>query len=164
MNSKTLSQSKTNTADKKSAIHFNIDTFKYKTAIETRFADFDMMGHVNNAVYFTYLEIARTKYWKQAIGWDWEKTGVVIAQAELDYILPVFLKDQISIYVRTSRIGRSSFDLEYLIVKQQGNTEQVCASGKSVCVAFDYQQQQATAVPADERLKMETFEQLSPAD
>ncbi|WP_449435995.1 hotdog domain-containing protein [Pedobacter steynii] len=36
-----------------------------------------------------------------------EKTGVVIAHASLEYIVPIFLEDKISIYVRTSRIGKA---------------------------------------------------------
>lgn len=157
---KTLWRNKKNSTDKKSDTVNNVDSFKYKTTIETRFADFDMMGHVNNAVYFTYMEIARTKYWKQAINWDWENTGVVIARASLDYIHPVYLKDKISMYVRSSRIGSTSFDLEYLLVKHVNNKEEICARGKSVCVAFDYAAKKPTPIPEKEKAKMIAFEQL----
>ncbi|WP_316788655.1 thioesterase family protein [Pedobacter frigoris] len=157
---KTFWRNKTKEADKKTEDINQLDSFKYKTTIETRFADFDMMGHVNNAVYFTYMEIARTKYWKQAIGWDWKKTGVVIANASLDYIAPIFIEDKISIYVRTSRIGKSSFDLEYLLVKTKNNEEIVCSKGKTTCVAFDYQMKTSAPIPNDERNKMLAFEQL----
>jgi len=157
---KTLWRNKEKVTDKKSDLVSNLDSFKYKTIIETRFADFDMMGHVNNAIYFTYMEIARTKYWKQAISWDWEQTGVVIAQASLDYITPIYLKDKISIYVRTSRIGGTSFDLEYLLVKHINDKEITCAKGKSVCVAFDYSTKTPTPIPEKEKTKMIEFEQL----
>ncbi|SDL37183.1 acyl-CoA thioesterase [Pedobacter antarcticus] len=146
--------------DIKSETDSNLDKFKYKTTIETRFVDFDMMGHVNNAMYFTYMEIARTKYWKQAISWDWEKTGVVIASAGINYKLPVFLKDTISMYVRTSRIGNTSFDLEYVIVKHINGEEKICTRGKTTCVAFDYKTKTAVEIPAHERNKMIEFEQL----
>lgn len=157
---KTLWRNKEKNTDKKSVIVNNFDSFKYKTTLETRFADFDMMGHVNNAVYFTYMEIARTKYWKQAISWDWEKTGVVIAKASMEYIIPVYLQDKITMYVRTSRIGNSSFDLEYLLVKHVNGKEEVCTKGKSVCVSFDYATKKAAPIPETERNKMITFEQL----
>lgn len=160
INLKTLWQSKTNLTDKTTDYINDIDSFKYKTVIETRFADFDMMGHVNNSVYFTYLEIARVKYWKHAIQWDWNKTGVVIGQAALRYIQPIFPGDQIHMYVRTSRIGRSSFDLEYLIVKKVDGQELVCSKGMTVCVAYDNQSKCATPIPERERNKMILFEQL----
>lgn len=157
---KTFWRNKSKKQDKKTEHVDQLDSFKYKTAIETRFADFDMMGHVNNAVYFTYMEIARSKYWMQAIGWDWKKTGVVIAKASLEYIKPIFIDDKISMYVRTSRIGKSSFDLEYLLVKVKNGEEIVCSKGKTVCVAFDYQTKQAAPIPINERSKMMVFEQL----
>jgi acyl-CoA thioester hydrolase len=158
---KTFWRKKEKQTDKKADIINQFDSFKYKTTIETRFADFDMMGHANNSVYFTYLEIARTKYWHHAISWDWKKTGVVIAKASLDYIAPVVLEDKLVIYVRTSRIGRTSFDLEYLIVKIDAGKEVICSKGTTVCVAFDYSAKVATNIPAQEREKMIAFEQLT---
>ncbi|WP_316819045.1 thioesterase family protein [Pedobacter nyackensis] len=157
---KTFWRNRNKKTDKKTDIINTLDSFKYKTTIETRFADFDMMGHVNNAVYFTYMEIARTKYWNQAIQWDWKKTGVVIAKASIDYILPVFIEDKISIYVRTSRIGNSSFDLEYLLVKLVHGKEQICNKGKTTCVAFNYASKSSFPIPEDEKSRMISFEQL----
>lgn len=146
--------------DKKSESISNTDSFKYKTIVEMRFADLDMMGHVNNAIYFTYMEVGRTKYWKHAIGWDWAKTGVVIGSASIDYIAPLLLGDKISMYIKTSRIGTTSFDLEYLIVKEKNGKEIICSKGKTVCVAFDYQSQKPIAIPSKEKEKMVSFEQL----
>jgi len=158
---KTIWRKKSNQQDKKSELIQQADSFKYKTSIEPRFSDFDMMGHVNNAVYFTYMEIARAKYWKQAINWDWKKTGVVIAKASLEYILPIQLEDKISMYVRTTRVGKSSFNLEYLLVKHSNNHEVVCSRGSTVCVAYDYSTKKASPIPEEERSKMRIFEQLS---
>ncbi|MES2419395.1 MAG: thioesterase family protein [Bacteroidota bacterium] len=157
---KTFWRKKEKQTDKKSVIISHIDSFKYKTVIEMRFADLDMMGHVNNAVYFTYLEIGRTKYWKHAINWNWHKTGVIIGQASIDYITPILLEDNVSMYVRTSRIGNTSFDLEYLIVKTVNGKEITCSKGKTVCVAFDYDSKKPVPIPETERNKMITFEQL----
>ncbi len=90
-----------------------------------------------------------------------EETGVVIAKASLDYIVPILIDDKISMYVRTSRIGNTSFDLEYLLVKMVNNDEVVCSRGKTVCVAFDYQSKSSASIPLNERNKMMVFEQLS---
>lgn len=158
---KTLWHNKEKQTDKKTEKLNELDLFKYKTTLETRFSDFDMIGHVNNAVYFTYLEIARAKYWKQAVKWDWKKTGVVIARANIDYVNPIFPEDKISIYVRTSRIGKTSFDLEYIIVKTNNNMEVICSKGTTVCVAFDHHTKTTAAIPENERNKMMVFEQLN---
>ncbi|KQC01125.1 thioesterase family protein [Pedobacter sp. Hv1] len=158
---KTFWRKKEKQQDKKSVSVGHIDSFKYKTTIEMRFADLDMMGHVNNAVYFTYMEIGRTKYWKHAINWDWKTTGVVIGQASIDYITPIFLEDKVSMYVRTSRIGNTSFDLEYMIIKEVDGKEVTCSKGKTVCVAYDYGTKRPAAIPEKERNKMLVFEQLA---
>lgn len=137
-----------------------IDTFNYKTKVHTRFADYDMFGHINNAVYFTYLEIARSKYWQEVIDWDWSSTAIVIARAELDYILPILLNEEIDIYVKTSRIGSTSFDLEYVIVKTDGKEEVICSTGKTVCIAVDLKAKKPTPIPEDSLQKMKNFEKL----
>lgn len=158
---KTFWQNKSKSKDKLTEIKAFSDKFNYKTNIHLRFVDFDMMGHVNNSVYFTYLEIARTKYWEEIIKWNWKKTGIVIAHAELDYILPIVMNDKIAIHVKTSRIGNTSFDLEYQIVKLKGSEEVICSKGKTVCIAVDYATGKPTAIPEEEKQKMLGFEQLS---
>lgn len=159
---KTFWQKQSKTKDKTSVLSGFSDKFNYKTEVPLRFIDFDMMGHVNNSVYFTYLEIARSKYWEEIIKWDWKQTGIVIAHAELDYILPIVLHDKIAIHVKTSRIGDTSFDLEYQIVKLKGNEEIICSRGKTVCIAIDYATQRPTSIPEAEKQKMLSFEQLAP--
>lgn len=158
---KTFWQNKSKSKDKLTDIKAFSDKFNYKTNIHLRFIDFDMMGHVNNSIYFTYLEIARSKYWEEIIKWDWKKTGIVIAHAELDYILPIVMNDKIAIHVKTSRIGNTSFDLEYQIVKLKGSEEVICSKGKTVCIAVDYTTGKPTAIPEEEKQKMLGFEQLS---
>ncbi|WP_344765971.1 thioesterase family protein [Pedobacter ginsengiterrae] len=158
---KTFWQNKSKSKDKLTEIHRFSDKFNYKTNIHLRFVDFDMMGHVNNSVYFTYLEIARTKYWEEIVKWDWKQTGIVIAHAELDYIQPILMNDKIAIHVKTSRIGETSFDLDYQIVKIKGNEEVICSKGKTVCIAIDYATKRPTAIPTAEKQKMVGFEQLS---
>lgn len=64
-------------------------------------------------------------------------------------------------YVRTSRIGTTSFDLEYLIVKDVNGKEVTCSKGKTVCVAFDYSSKKPVQIPERERNKMMEFEQLA---
>jgi acyl-CoA thioester hydrolase len=157
---KSFWRKKEKSTDTKSVLTNQIDNYKFKTNLEMRFADLDMMGHVNNAVYFTYMEIGRTKYWERAINWDWQTTGVVIGRASIDYILPIFLNDKISIYVRTSRIGNTSFDLEYLLVKNENGKEIICSKGKTVCIAFDYKSKTPIQIPDKEKNKMIDFEQL----
>lgn len=138
----------------------SLNSFNYKIPLHIRFADIDLFGHVNNAVYLTYFEIARSSYWSEVIQWNWNEMGIIIGRAEINYLKPIGLKDQILAYVRTSRIGNSSFDLEYALVKIYNGAEEICTTGQTVCIAFDYNQNQSLPIPEAQKLKMQMFEAL----
>src|SRR5947207_2709553 len=57
--------------------------FRVRTAVDIRFRDVDALGHVNNAVYFTYFEIARSAYFAAVQGrrLGVEDFGIVVAEA-----------------------------------------------------------------------------------
>ena len=83
-----------------------------------RFCDLDAMGHVNNAVYLTYLEQARNECYlaltgrSDILGPD-GGLDFVVARMEIDYRLPVRYGDAVSVSLRPVAVGRSSFTLEY---------------------------------------------------
>lgn len=137
-----------------------LNEFHYKTSIPVRFADIDAFGHVNNAVYLTYFEIARSSYWNEVVNWDWDSMGIIIGHAEINYLKPISLNDRIFAYVRTSRIGNSSFDLDYALVKLINGVEELCTTGSTVCVTFDYLANTSASIPKAHRLKMQEFEAL----
>lgn len=130
--------------------------FHYKLQIPTRFADIDALGHVNNAIYLTYFEMARSAYWAEIIEWDWKLFGIIIRKSVVDYLKPIVLSDEVYAYVRTSKIGNSSFELEYILVKNINGNEEICTTGQTLCVSFDYTLQKPTQIPALQRLKMES--------
>ena len=73
------------------------------------------MGHVNNAVFLSYMELARIRYF-QRISPDWLEEGhFVVARMEVDYLRPILLGDEVFVGVRTVGIGRSSLRMEHLV-------------------------------------------------
>lgn len=137
--------------------------YKFKTPIYIRFSDLDAFGHVNNAVYLTYFEIARTDYFKEIIQWNWDETNLILGKSEISYLKPLKLGDQICCYVRTSRIGNSSFDVDYVIVKTtETGEEQVCTTGQTVCIHYDYKTYKSVLIPENETRKMMDFEGFKP--
>ncbi|MBE7177671.1 MAG: acyl-CoA thioesterase [Mucilaginibacter polytrichastri] len=128
--------------------------FPFHTRIYLRFSDLDAFGHVNNAVFATYFEIARTQYWKEVIDWNRDETGIIVARLEIDYRVPILLDDEIACYLRTSRVGNSSFDIEYRLVKDPERNAVLCASGKTVQVCFDYQKKRSVPLPEKYRNRM----------
>jgi len=113
--------------------------------IDIRFSDIDVMGHVNNATYFTYAEQARIYFFHQLVGdeWNWNKQGILVARNEMDYLLPIHFNDKVDIHVFCKHIGNKSYTLGYRYMRG----EQVCATGASVLVCFDYEEQRTMEVP-----------------
>ena len=137
-----------------------MDNYKHKTPIQIRFKDIDLLGHVNNANHFTYLEYARIKYFDEVAGTEinWNENGLILAKAVVDYKLPILLKDKVFVYTRCSRIGNKSFDLSYAVIKEEKGKEIVLAEAMTVLVCFDYKKGASISIPDDWRKKLEAFE------
>jgi acyl-CoA thioester hydrolase len=132
-----------------------IEVFTYYHPITVRFADLDPQGHVNNAVYLTYLESARLGYYEKAGIWGREagmKTGMVVAHIDIDYLAPIFFGQDIQVGVRLARLGQKSFTLAFLIETVPGKVP--LARATSVMVAYDSATEQSIPVPLDWREKI----------
>lgn len=138
----------------------DLSAYNFKTLVPIRFSDTDAFGHVNNAIYLTYFEIARTKYLTDVVQWNWSEIGLIIGRVEIDFIRPVKYGDTIYVYVRTTRTGNTSFDLEYTLCVNTPKGEEVCTSGKTVCVTYNYAEDRSWPIPAYQLEKMVGFEFL----
>ncbi|HZY35849.1 MAG TPA: thioesterase family protein [Mucilaginibacter sp.] len=136
-----------------------LSDYKYKTPIALRFCDIDAVGHVNNAIYLTYFEEARLRYFQEAIKWDWSESGIIVGRSEVTYHKPIMLHNEIYCYVRTSRIGNSSFDMMHVLVKTTPNGEDICTTGKSVLISYDYKANKSVPIPQPERSRMIQFDE-----
>jgi acyl-CoA thioester hydrolase len=113
------------------------DGYALAVPVEVRFRDIDSMGHVNNAVFFTYFENARIAYWKAVPGiGSRREVDYVLARAECDFRSPVTLEDAPACHVRVASFGRRSFTFEYLLRDEK--TGRVAAAGRTVQAMFDY--------------------------
>lgn len=133
--------------------------YKFKTPISIRFSDIDAVGHVNNAIYLTYFEVARFNYWREIIGWNLQENGVVVGRSEVNYLKPITLDDEIFCYLRVSRIGNSSFDVMHLLVKTTPDGEEICTTGKTVCISYDYSVNKSVPIPQRERQRMIEYDE-----
>ena len=100
-------------------------TVIFRHTLDVRFRDCDPMGHVNNAVYLTYLEQARFAHWREVWGVNFERLpentpGVILARAEIDYRRPAKYGDVLEIRIGLEKIGRTSFTYLYEVVDQAG--------------------------------------------
>ena len=105
-----------------------------------RFRDCDAMGHVNNAVYSTYLEEAR-------IGVLGDLIDFILARVEIDFRSELRMGEEVEVQTSCSRIGTKSFDLEHVIAADG----RVIAEAKSVLVSYDYERGESVPVPDELR-------------
>ena len=136
-----------------------LSEYKFSFPISIRFSDIDAVGHVNNATYLTYFEDTRLSYWKHAIGWDFNKCGIVVGRSEVNYLKQVTLFDKITCYVRVVRIGNSSFDMAHVLVKETATGQEICTTGKTVCVCYDYAAKRSVPIPEEERNRMIEYDE-----
>ena len=109
-----------------------------------RFRDLDAKGHVNNAVYLTYMESARIAFFVNVgaiTGVD--DLSIIVARIEIDFRAPLELDETVEIGVRAARFGTKSFDLEYEL--RAGG--RLVAEAKSVCVGYDYESGETVPIP-----------------
>ncbi len=122
---------------------------KLSTEIEVRFADLDAYGHVNNAVYFTYLETARVKLFQESFA-SLMASGILflVVEASCRYRRPIELNDRLVIDINTEELGRSSFTLGYILHDGQGKEY---ATARTVMVCYDAKASKTTGLPEDMR-------------
>lgn len=113
--------------------------------IFVRLTDIDILGHVNNAIYLTYFEIARMHYFAELVGneWNWMEEGVVLVKNEVEYFKPIVLNDVPYVKVSLIQLGTKSFTLGYEITVN----DQLVTKGSSVLVGFNSKTKSTIEIP-----------------
>jgi acyl-CoA thioester hydrolase len=111
---------------------------------QVRFRDLDPMGHVNNAVFLTYIEQARVAFFARVgAATELDEMNLIVARVEIDFKTPVRLGQEVQISIRASRFGTKSFDFDYVL--RVGG--EVVAEAKSIQVAYDYDRRETMPLP-----------------
>lgn len=145
--------------DKNLPLEEQLKHFRFRQKVEMRWSDIDEMHHVNNAVYLTYFEQARVFYFQESCNWNWESDGAILASATVNYIVPLCFPENAYTYVRTSRLGSKSIELEYVIVREnQDGSKTLITTGYTTMVTFDYKTQKSILIPQHIKEKIQTYE------
>lgn len=141
-------------------IDTNIETwlksFNFSTSIKTRFGETDAFGHINNVNYFSYFEQARLDYFEHfklfellnvvdSFKESLSENLVVTANLECHYLAELYYGQIIDVFVRTARIGNSSFDLEYAILERENG--KLSAVGRGAIVYINRIKNRSEALP-----------------
>jgi acyl-CoA thioester hydrolase len=139
--------------------------FRHFTELPVRWGDMDMLGHINNVIFFRYIESARIAYFDHLLGADpkiWGGEGPILAEIQCRFIQQLHYPAQLEIGTRTLRIGGRSLQLECAIFRW--GEEMPAASSRAAIVWFDYKQQAAVTVPEALRETIRRYEVLAPQE
>ena len=136
-----------------------------RVPIDMRWRDLDPLGHVNNAVYITYFELARLGYIAalapNAPGID-ARTPLprdfqfILAEVTCHYRSPATLGDRLVVDIWVSRVGHKSFDFEYRIT--DSTTGRLVADGCTTQVWYEYSVGTSRPVPEEMIRRIEEFQ------
>lgn len=113
-----------------------------------RWGDMDALGHVNNTVFFRFCESARIAYFEAVKLNDHQSKasdGPGMVACNLNFRRQLKYPGRVSIQAKTSKIGRKSFTLEYLL--RDCADQEIVADGSSVLVWVDYENAKAMPLP-----------------
>ena len=122
--------------------------FKFSIPIQPRYADFDMLGHLNNATYVTYYEVARLHYFYE-IGWTLKDISNVVAHIDIDFLLPILPDSKVLCSIKTISLGGKSFQMQYELTNMDGSSCYSRAHSVQVCIDRD----SATAIKMPDNVR-----------
>lgn len=128
----------------------------HETQITVRFGETDLLGHVNNVSYFTYLEHARIQFFKELSTEDIKDAWrFILASVKCDFLAQAYFDQTLTITTTVSRIGNKSFDLKQRIFDSK--TGEPVAEGHSTIVYFDFQEQKSLPLIKELRERLEQY-------
>lgn len=118
--------------------------------VSVRFRDCDPMGHVNNAVYLTYFEVARAAWMQQIQGTA--ELPFILAEATVTFRSPAVFGEVLQVALAVESIGSKSWRFGYKITAETGRE---VAVGSTAQVAYDYAASKTVPIPDTLRRQLE---------
>lgn len=133
--------------------------FRFRRPIDVRFRDVDAMGNAHHSVPLIYFEEARAAYWREVVGRPaLADIDYTVGEAELRFHERITFPARLTVGVRTTRLGNSSFTMEYALWDEAGA---VLTTGRTVLVMYDYERGRSKPIPDDVRRRIEEWEGLA---
>ena len=123
--------------------------------LSPRFRDLDPMGHVNNAVYATYLEQVRTTFYESVVNATLDDVPTVLADLHLEYRSSIELDDEVRVEMRVDDLGGSSLPMSYEVYADDA----LAATAETVQVVVDPETGSSAPIPDDWRERIEAHRQ-----
>ena len=123
-----------------------LSAYPFHVPMSTRWIDLDAFGHVNNAIFASYIENARSNlFTKWSLPYLGNGKSLILASLKIDYLKQLKHPNKIIVGQRVSRIGNTSFDIEASIYLSSDTNTAICSSNV-VIVCFDFDTQKPIPV------------------
>ncbi len=134
--------------------------FRHSIRVQMRFNDMDMLGHLNNSMYFSYFDIGKAEYFNTVRGGrsHWSKIDVVLANVNCDFIAPIYFTESIVVKTQVECLHDKSFNvLQTLVNEDTGDVKAFC---RSIMVGFDVATGKSAPLSQEWRDAITNFENL----
>lgn len=135
----------------------SLKDFRCCIDVQLRFNDIDILGHLNNTVYFSLYDLAKARYMEAANegAVNWQRVESVIANIDCAYIEQIHFGDKIRIFTRCIHMGEKSFTLQQMMVDEHDHVKSMC---QTVMVSYDPDRRQAVPVTETWRRNVSRYE------
>ena len=123
--------------------------FLHSSNIPVNWGDMDALGHVNNTMYFRYMEIARVN-WLNSLGIELGENdqSFIIVNAFCEFLTPLTYPQTLEIKTFISKIGNTSIDISHdLEIEDQDQKPKLIANGFVTCVWFNFKENKSAILP-----------------
>lgn len=132
-----------------------LSDFYHAIDVQIRFNDVDILGHLNNTVYFSFFDTGKAYFFEKMLAqkMEWKRVECVIANIDCAYHAPIYFGESIEVLTRCCHVGEKSFTLQQVIVEK--NTRELKAAANTIMVSINPDTKQAVEVPCHYRKGLE---------
>lgn len=125
-----------------------LSEFRHSIDLQIRFNDIDILGHLNNTVYFSFFDTGKAYFFESIMKsrMDWQRVESVIANIDCAYVSPVYFGDSIEVRTRCTGIYDKSFKIQQVIVDK--NSGELKGAAETIMVSFNPDTKQSMEIPA----------------
>lgn len=140
-----------------------MEDFNFSYQIRVRYSEIDGEKMVFNSRYMEYIDLTMDEYGRRIFGQTWanalpESLEIALVRVEIDFMKPARLDDLLKIYCKIIRLGNSSMEAKFSIVRESDGAELV--KSRIVYVVFDVEEARTAPLPPDIRQGICEFEGL----
>ncbi len=120
-------------------------------------SELDAFGHVNNVMFYKYLQAARVRFWEQiGLYEQYKSEGIapLLASATVDFKKPLMYPGNVTIQSTVAFVKNTSFGLEYSLLN---DNNEIVALGRDAMVLYDFNKNEKLSIPDDLRMNIETY-------